>query len=257
MSGAWLQIPLPKPNATVRLLCLPHAGGTAALYRPWANLLPDWIELVLVCLPGREQRCNESMPADMQALIKLLSRAVTPILDRPWAAFGHSMGATVAHELALSLYRENLRGPEHIFVSAREAPQFQKGGSVHKLDDDSLCQQLIELGGTSPELLEIPELRALLLPAIRQDYRLIETNGLSSDQVLSCPITAMVGRDDPELSIDEARGWQQWTSCEFHLEEYPGNHFYLSGCPDLVVRHIAQKLSLSQPQVKLRSLDTN
>ncbi|WP_444931047.1 thioesterase II family protein [Microbulbifer sp. SSSA002] len=247
MSGAWLQIPDPKPSAAIRLLCLPHAGGTASLYRPWVKLLPDSIELVLVCLPGREQRCNEVMPADMQTLIALLSRAVKPILDKPWAVFGHSMGATVAHELALFLYSENLSGPEHIFVSAREAPQFQRGGSVHKLDDESLCRQLVKLGGTAPELLEIPELRALLLPAIRQDYHLIETSKVSSVQPLNCPITALVGRDDPELSTDDAQGWQQWTNSEFHLKEYSGNHFYLSDCPDLVVAHIVQKLHLAYP----------
>ncbi|WNZ54121.1 alpha/beta fold hydrolase [Microbulbifer sp. MKSA007] len=245
MSGAWLQIPRPQPKAAIRLLCLPHAGGTASLYRPWAKLLPDSIELVLVCLPGREQRCNETMPTNMQTLIALLCRAIKPVIDKPWAVFGHSMGATVAHELALSLYREKLCGPEHIFVSAREAPQFQKIGNVHQLSDESLCQQLIELGGTSPELLEIPELRALLLPAIRQDYRLIETSKMSSDQLLDCPITAMLGRDDPELSTDEARGWQQWTNGEFQLKEYAGNHFYLSDCPDLVVGHIVQKLRLA------------
>jgi len=245
MSEAWLQIPDPKPNAVIRLLCLPHAGGSATLYRPWAKLLPDSIELVLVCLPGREHRCNETMPADMQTLISLLSRAVTPILNRPWAVFGHSMGATVAHELILSLHHKRLRDPEHLFVSARKAPQFQKSGNIHKLDDESLCRSLIGLGGTAPELLEIPELRALFLPAIRQDYRLIETSKVSSSQLLNCPITAMVGLDDPAVSIDDARGWQQWTNCQFRLNEYVGNHFYLSDCPDLVVGHIVQELNLS------------
>ena len=245
MSGAWLQIPIPKPNATIRLLCLPHAGGTAALYRPWAKLLPDSIELVLVCLPGREQRCNEVMPADMHTLICLLTKAVTPILDRPWAVFGHSMGATVAHELILSLQNLNMSCPVHLFVSAREAPQFQKGGNIHQLDDDSLCQQLIQLGGTAPELLEIPELRDLLLPAIRQDYRLIETSKVTSDQLLACPITAMVGHDDPELNPDDARGWRQWTCREFHLYEYAGDHFYLSDCPGVVINHIVQQLGLA------------
>ncbi|MFA0812686.1 thioesterase II family protein [Microbulbifer epialgicus] len=245
MSEAWLQIPNPKPNAVIRLMCLPHAGGSAALYRPWAKLLPDSVELVLVCLPGRGHRYNETMPADMQTLISLLSRAVTPILDRPWAVFGHSMGATVAHELILSLHRESLRDPEHLFVSARKAPQFQKSGNIHKLDDESLCQRITQLGGTAPELLEMPELRALFLPAIREDYRLIETSKVSSDQLLNCPITAMVGRDDPVLSINDARGWQQWTNCQFQLKEYAGNHFYLSDCPDSVVRHIIHKLNLS------------
>ncbi|WP_299941384.1 alpha/beta fold hydrolase [uncultured Microbulbifer sp.] len=245
MSCAWLNIPHPKPNAAIQLLCLPHAGGTAALYRPWVKLLPDSIELVLVCLPGREQRCNEVMPADMRSLITLLGNAVTPILDRPWAVFGHSMGATVAHELILSLQCRNLCGPEHLFVSARKAPQFQEGGNQHQLDDDSLCQQLIQLGGTAPELLEIPELRALLLPTLRQDYRLIETSKVSSDQPLSCPITAMLGRDDPELTPDDARGWQRWTNCHFHIYEYTGNHFYLSQSPHLVVSHVVKQLGLT------------
>jgi hypothetical protein len=48
----WVRCFKPNPQAHLRLVCLPYAGGGASLYRPWAALLPDTIELCAIQLPG-------------------------------------------------------------------------------------------------------------------------------------------------------------------------------------------------------------
>jgi pyochelin biosynthesis protein PchC len=238
----WLRRPRPQPHPAVRLLCLPHAGGSTALYRPWKDLLPPEIEPVLVCPPGREDRLDEPVPDELSELVAGLGRAVVPLLDRPWAVFGHSMGAAVGHELVLWLLRQGHRAPEHLFASAREAPQHHRGGRVHLLDDDALSAELIRLGGTSPELLAMAEVRSLVLPAVRGDYRLIETYASCPEGPVPCPLTALIGESDPELTAGEAAGWEKWTTGPFQLLAFPGGHFYLSDRPAAVVESVRRRL---------------
>ncbi|MFJ8313371.1 MULTISPECIES: thioesterase II family protein [unclassified Streptomyces] len=241
-ASPWLRRPRPHPRPALRLLCLPHAGGSTALYRQWKDLLPPEVEPVLVCLPGREDRFNEALPAELPDLVAGLGGAVTALVDRPWAVFGHSMGATVGHELVLWLLKHGVRAPEHLFVSAREAPQHHHGGTVHLLDDDALSVELVRLGGTSPELLAMTEVRKLVLPPVRGDYRLIETYAAQPDGPVPCPLTALVGAADTELTAEEAAGWEKWTTGPFQLLTFPGGHFYLSDRPDAVVEAVRRRL---------------
>ncbi|MFD6325620.1 thioesterase II family protein [Streptomyces sp. NPDC058442] len=238
----WLRRPRPHPDPAIRLLCLPHAGGSTTLYRRWKDLLPPAIEPVLVCPPGREDRLDEPLPAALPDLVAGLGEAVAPLLDRPWAAFGHSMGAAVAHELVLWLLKRGHRAPEHLFVSAREAPQHHRGGTAHLLDDDALSAELIRLGGTSRDVLAMAEVRQLVLPAVRGDYRLIETYAANPEGPAPCPLTALVGAADTELTAEEAQGWEKWTTGPFQLLTFPGGHFYLSDQPEAVVEAVCRRL---------------
>ncbi|CCG41192.1 thioesterase II family protein [Magnetospirillum molischianum] len=235
----WLRRPRPAPEPAIRLLCLPHAGGTPGLFRAWPPLLPPLIEPVLVCLPGRENRLSEPLPDDIPALVAALAEAVEPLLDRPWALFGHSMGAAVGFELALTLRRR----PCQMFLSAREPPQYHHGGGLHQLDDDRLCAELLRLGGTPPGLLQAPEVRAMVLPAVRHDYRLIETYHARPASRFDGPLTVFLGRDDPDLPLQEALGWREWTSGPFALQMFEGGHFYLADQPSVVVAAIASILA--------------
>ncbi|MFC9331194.1 thioesterase II family protein [Kitasatospora sp. NPDC057015] len=238
-----LRRPNPRPQAGLRLLCLPHAGGSAGLYRAWAALLPPEIELVLACPPGREDRLDVPFPPDLPTLVGDLAKAVAPLLDRPWAVFGHSMGATTAHELVLHLARTGHRAPVRLFASAREAPQYERRTTTYLLDDDALCAELARLGGSDPELLAMPEIRELVLPAVREDHRIIESHRVLPTEPLTCPVTAFVGDRDTEVTAEEAAGWQEWTSASFELLTFPGGHFYLSDRPGEVVEAVLRGLA--------------
>ena len=119
----WLVRPIHRPDAAMRLICLPHAGGGASSFHPLAALLPRDIEMLTVQLPGRESRLSEPPFRRMAPLVDALTDAIAPLLDdKPYALFGHSMGALIAYELGRAFERERLPLPRTTIVSGRRAP---------------------------------------------------------------------------------------------------------------------------------------
>ncbi|WP_432162615.1 thioesterase II family protein [Streptomyces tendae] len=235
--------------ARFTLLCLPHAGGSAGFYRPWAALMPPEVELVGIQYPGREDRFDDPASADMGELVGALADAVLPLLDRPYALFGHSMGSAVAWELAHELDRRDVPGPRRLFASGRAAPGTAVTGQLHRQDDDVLCAELARLGGTSREVLDDPGLRSLVLTAVRHDYRIIETHRPAERPPLSCPIHVLTGDTDPELgeerSRDRAGGWAGLTTARTEVRVFSGDHFYLTPRRREVVATVLRRLDPS------------
>ncbi|NSC25677.1 thioesterase [Streptomyces albus subsp. chlorinus] len=231
------------------LVCLPHAGGTAGFYRPWAALTPPEVELLAIQYPGREDRFDDPGAADMQELVGAVADALEPLLDRPYALFGHSMGSAVAWELAHQLTARSAPGPRRLFASGRAAPGTAVTGQLHRRSDDTLSAELARLGGTSREILDDPGLRSLVLAAVRHDYRIIETYRPADRPPLSCPLHVLTGSTDPELgeerSRDRAGGWADLTTARTEVRVFPGDHFYLTPRRREVVATVLRSLDPS------------
>jgi len=160
----WLRCYAPRPSARLRLVCFPHAGGSASFYWPWVHRVPDHVELLSVQYPGRATRIDEPLLDDMHRLADAVALAVTPLLDRPLALFGHSMGALVAYEVTL-----RISTPVLLFASARPAPVHARPGSKHLADDEALWAEVRRLGGVDELIVAQPEMRTLALPVLRND----------------------------------------------------------------------------------------
>src|SRR5262249_38813267 len=149
----WLPTRRPRPGARVRLFCLPYAGGGASMYRGFHDALPADIEVCAVQLPGRETRLREPPVADLAKLVPMVADGLGPHLGSRFALFGHSMGATLAFELARELRRRGAGTPVHLFASACPAPHIADTDDTHTLPDEAMIEQLRALGGMSPEVL--------------------------------------------------------------------------------------------------------
>ncbi|MDI5978867.1 thioesterase II family protein [Amycolatopsis magusensis] len=223
----WLRVARPNPAAELRLFCLPYGGGGTAVFREWGAGLPDSIEVAAVRLPGRESRMGEPPIAEMSHLLPELATALIHLMDRPFAFFGHSMGARVAFELARHLRRTGAPGPAHLFVSGCPAAQLPPRPPLHALPREELVHRLREMGGVEPEVFELPGLLDVLLPVLRADFAVVETFPYTAMPPLPCSITGFAGNGDPEATGAEVAAWRTQTVADFSLHEFTGGHFFV------------------------------
>lgn len=239
----WIAFRKPRPQARLRLFCFPYAGGGALIYRSWVEEIAQEIEVCPVQLPGRERRLREAAHTRMEPLVDALVPALQPYLDIPFAFFGHSMGATIAFEVAQRLRRQGLPGPEHLIASARRAPQVvAEDIKYYLLGDDEFRQRLREIEGTPEEVLDSDELMELVMPLLRADFELVDTYPPSDLPPLDCPITVFGGLGDPEVHREELEAWCQATNARCRLRMFPGSHFFLHDHRETLLRAIEQHL---------------
>jgi surfactin synthase thioesterase subunit len=236
----------------VRLVCFPHAGGAATAFAPLARVLAGRIDVAAAQYPGRQERLAEPGLDSITALAEAIRPELRDLLDRPFALFGHSMGALVAFELASLLEHEPApdldpdpaRAPlVGLFASGRRAPSTQRNENVHRGGDAGLLREVARLGGTPLELLADDDVQAMMLPALRADYKAIETYAWRPGPALECPIWALVGGDDPLTTEREAAAWGAHTTGTFELHTFPGGHFYLAEHWPEVADLVAAKLT--------------
>jgi medium-chain acyl-[acyl-carrier-protein] hydrolase len=220
----------PDRSAPVRLFCLPHAGAGASVYRPWiAPLGRAGVAVCPVQLPGRENRFTERPHSRLDRLLDALAEQLMPHLDRPFALFGHSMGALVAFGLTRALRALGGPLPVHLSVSGRIAPDVRDSRRrLHDLPDDELLAELRALGGIPPELVAMRELMAIQLPLIRADLALNETYEHNDEAPLPVQITAFGGDADPKVDAAELQAWERQTCAAFRMRILPGGHFFVS-----------------------------
>src|SRR5580658_1493698 len=246
-TAAWLRQFVSAPDPWVRLICFPHAGGAAGFFRPLRDHLPYCVELYGVQYPGRIDRISEACVEDMTLMTAAVTSAVKPLAGRPIALFGHSLGAVIAFEVARRLCARRPAAVGRLFVSGRSAPGSRRPADMHQASDDVLWSELARLGGTKSQISDDPEIKRVFLPALRSDYRLDENYEPSPGPPLSCPVTALLGECDSEVSVAEAQPWGDFTSAGFSLRTFQGGHFYLTEQLPGVIAEIMERLADSVP----------
>jgi medium-chain acyl-[acyl-carrier-protein] hydrolase len=242
----WWRVVQEGPDATLRLFCFPYAGGNASTFQKWAGRLPPDVAIYAIQLPGRVNRLKEPPFTRIPPLVEVLSAELLPLLDRPFALFGHSLGALVSFEIARQLARSD-RTPRHLFVSGRRAPYLDDQDAPRYLqNDEDFLATLHDLQGTPPELLEHAELLELMLPTLRADFELAETYRYAEGPPLRCPITVFGGRDDEESEGDRLEAWRVHTTERFAVHMLEGDHFSIQTSADDLLRRLGADLAPAQ-----------
>lgn len=237
----WLRSQPPNPNVRLRLFCFPYAGGAASIFRTWQQNLPAEIEVCAVQLPGRENRFREQPITHVTDLVQALIPHLLPHLDKPFALFGHSMGALIAYALAHELQKMD-QSPTHLLISGRRAPMLPSpDGLLHTLPTDGafLAELQRRYNNLPSVVFDNPELRELFLPLLRADFTLVETYPTTQRPPLPCPVICFGGTDDPQATVADLRAWQPLTQADFGLHLFPGAHFYLNEQAQALLRTIA------------------
>ncbi|MFI1401047.1 thioesterase II family protein [Streptomyces sp. NPDC020681] len=217
-----------RPEARApRLFCFPHAGGAASTFLPLARALTPDFDVLAAQYPGRQDRRREEPLADIGRLAEALADHIPGQDERPYAFFGHSMGAVLAYEVARLLQERRMPGPAALVLSGRRAPTPRTSPHDMLRTDADILRAVRALGGTTPQLLEDPELRDMVMPALRADYRAIGSYAWQPGPPLSIPFTVLVGDRDPVVSVAEARAWQDATAGPTRTHVFGGGHFFL------------------------------
>jgi medium-chain acyl-[acyl-carrier-protein] hydrolase len=239
----------PRPDAQLRLFCFHHAGGSAAVFRQWAAGLPAHVELWAAQLSGRSERAFEPPLKRLEPIIADMAGALAPHLDKPFALFGHSMGALVAFELTRLLRRRYDAQPVHLFVSGCQAPQsLYFALPTYNLPESDFVAKLRSLNGTPQALFENPRMLGVVLPYMRADIEVLQTYEYLPDAPLTCPITILGGAHDQVVNEAGLQGWHSQTTSRTVMHILPGDHFFLNSLQPTLLQILADDLSHFAPE---------
>jgi surfactin synthase thioesterase subunit len=234
----WLTCFRPRPAARRRLVCFGPAGGGPSFYRRWPDLLPTDVELLAVQLPGREARLAEPAAHSVESSAGIVAQALAEAGPRPTILFGHSMGALIAYETAHRLRGQRGAADVALVVSGREAPdrRMTDTGFMDLTDEAFLRYVAQRYGGIPIEVMQEPELRELIVPALRADFTAVMAYREIQHPPLDLPLVVLTGADDRQTTPETLQGWQARSSLPVRTRTFPGGHFYL-------VDHLEQVLS--------------
>ena len=241
----------------VRLFCFPYAGGSSRIFREWHDWCGPEVELVAVELPGRGFNSRSPVINDMSTMIERILPVIDPLLDRPFALFGHSMGALISFELSRALRASGRKTPLRLFVSGMRAPHLRGGYQIHSLPDKEFIEALRTLNGTPAELLSDSSLLEMFVPTLRADLHLSETYQFIPGTPLQHPITVFGGINDVTTPSERLREWQRHTrsSCTVRLLE--GDHFFINQNAHLVAASILKSLGRVSTPAAFESIFTH
>jgi medium-chain acyl-[acyl-carrier-protein] hydrolase len=233
----------PVSNPALRLFCLPYAGGNVSIFRRWQREMPENVEVCPIELPGRGLRSNEPLNTRMEPLVEHLGRELLPLLDRPFALFGHSMGAILSFELARYVRNRANLSPAQLFVSGWRSPELMDERRDYDLPTDVFIAMLRRMNGTPDEILENPEALEFLLPIVRADFEAAQTYTYREDLTLSCPIKAFAGIKDLGTPPEMMKSWKNHTTSSFSITILPGDHFFVTQSEATLTRIIGHHLA--------------
>lgn len=233
-------------GAPVRVVCWPHAGAPATAYLGLAEELPDW-DVIGVQPPGRQERFGEPPVRDPATAVEYVTSALRQL---PRAGrlvlLGHSLGALMAHRLALRLEELGER-VDLLAVSGRHAPDHTHGrplggASAKSLTEDELMAFLDHLDAPEREFLQDPDIRAYALPLLHDDLVLGDAVASSpAAHPVRAPLLTLSTDDDPMVPAADMSAWSTAGEVRGHLT-LPGRHFALFDHPRTVAGSLRQQL---------------
>ncbi|MFF8614373.1 thioesterase II family protein [Streptomyces sp. NPDC015350] len=235
----WFLRPGGAGTAPVRLVCLPYAGGSGAVFRTWAAGLDGAAEVYALTLPGHAHRWRQPLAEDPYRLADDIADATASLQDeRPLVLLGYSLGGLLAFEVARRLHRRG-RAPELLMVAACPPPALlPEGRSRHTLPDREFIALLRDMGATPGAILDEPEMIGLLLPMLRADFALSERYRYTPGEPLPTPIVAVGGSDDPEIAPATMAGWAEETALSLTQIVVPGGHLFLHEDEEGLLAHV-------------------
>jgi medium-chain acyl-[acyl-carrier-protein] hydrolase len=214
-------------KSAIPIFCFPFAGGNSYSYRKFEPALPAGLKLVPVELPGHGRRMKLPLLKEMHAMATDLAGQMQAQIQTPYALYGHSLGALLAHLTTLKLRAARCPLPCHLFVSGCHSPTAPvRNDRIHLLPQTAFIDKVVSYGGLPPEVAADQELMALFTPILRADFQALMEYQYLPTAPLNLPITVLLGTDD-SVSLAEGQRWQEVTTGPVTVKQFVGNHFFI------------------------------
>jgi medium-chain acyl-[acyl-carrier-protein] hydrolase len=119
---------------------------------------------------------------------------------------------------------------------------------LHRLPQRELLHELKHYEGTPPGILDNEKLMAMLLPAIRADFSIVERYVYQAGPALPVPLTALAGKSDHFISAAQVAAWGPETMSTFDIRWFNGGHLFIRDEQQLVMETIRDALlSAAEP----------
>ncbi|MEV8020398.1 thioesterase domain-containing protein [Streptomyces sp. NPDC086554] len=216
-----------RPEASLLLYCLPPAGSGPGYYRSWVSLVPPWVELRSLQLPGRGDRSTQPSMTDPLQLGAHIAAAISACeKDRPYVLFGHSAGALLAYVTVRHLRDLGARLPRLLAVSALPAPHLGAYTAALPARLAAGLQGLRDLIGPIPEeLLDTPA-AAAVCTTVLADLLLLLHYRHQAAPPLDIPLALYGGEHDPVTTTAELEAWNALVTAPVRPRLFPGAHTY-------------------------------
>lgn len=227
--------------STIKLVCIPYAGGSASIYMKWKKNLLNDIELISLEPSGRGRRCDEPLHDNLHEAVDDLYREVAKIMDRKdeYILFGHSMGSLLAFELYYKLMENGFREPLHLYVSGGKAPHLERRNIYHDKPLEQFREHIVDFDVQSAQIFEHEELRQFFLPILRSDYKMVETYKYTNKiRKVGCDMTVLTGTTDSSLTLKDVNEWIIHAGTGFQIKQYEGGHFFINEYKDQIIEMI-------------------
>lgn len=185
---------------------------------------------------------DEPLEVTLPALLERILADVRPEPGKPFAVFGHSLGAIIAFELALRLEARG-QTPSLVFASGTGSPAARDRERFAALKTDAeLRAELLRLDGTPQDVLADPELMDLTLPVLRADFQIAASYASPPGRALAAPLVALGGSSDPTTSREAIAAWRVHTRGDFAMHMLAGGHFFIHAAESALLGLLEQHL---------------
>lgn len=178
----WTIDPAPgRGDHIATLFCFPYVGGNGRqVFKNWHTLLPEFIEVKSVSLPGRGPRINEPPRTHLLRLAEEIAVGILPSLkDKRFCFYGDGIGALLAFEVGRYLQVNHGLSPMWCFFSGSPSPTTYgtavEGSPLleagNKLNA-AMMERLCSCGKLPKCLKENPLLARAMLPSIQSDMQM-------------------------------------------------------------------------------------
>ncbi|MFF3444290.1 amino acid adenylation domain-containing protein [Streptosporangium sp. NPDC002721] len=235
-----LQRLTPRRTVTRSYVCVPYGSGSAIVYQPLADALPEDQALYAVAIPGNDVGLDEE-PEEFDEVARRCTEEILRTVEGPVVIYGHcGVGAGLATELARRVEAAG-REVEAVYIGAI-FPFARPRGLMRTLSRVGEFESLrrsqgdinwLKARGVDLEELD-PGVADRIIRTMRHDGKAAEKYFTdlfdTPDRVrLRAPVVSVIGERDPATDFYEER-FREWhfiadTAALVVLDE--GGHFFL------------------------------